>query len=112
MSYTSLLNDSCVIQTRTVDTSGKTDTESWVAQAPTRCRALKKVSRRQSSPEGAMKVQYAVYVAVNFALPNSSNVAKRDRIVHDGLTYDVIEVQKPRDRSGRHHKVAVCDVLA
>ena len=106
MSFHSLLSDSCIIQNRTV-TSGKTDTESWEAQVPTKCRVLK---RERHTVRGE-KVQHATRVRTIFVLPKSAKVLIRDRIEHDNRIYEVIEISKPHGAQRQHHINAICDTV-
>ena len=112
----SQLNDLCVVQNRTVDSSGKVDNETWTAQAaPVRCRVIQKIARRQTSAEGAEKVQYGTYVFLNVVLPKSVVIEIHDRIlwpVTGGRVYDVMAVVPARDGRGLHHYVANCDARA
>lgn len=113
LSLYSLSNDSCVIQNRSIDSSGKIDNETWTSQTTTtRCRVIKQVNRRRSSPDGSEKVQYGTFVFTNIVLPVATNVLIHDRIVHRGRVYDVLEVIETRDAKGPHHLVALCDVRA
>lgn len=106
MSFSSLLNDSCIIKNRTV-THGKTDTESWQAQAPIKCRVLKR-ERYTASGE---KVQHATRVRTIVVLPKSAKLSVRDRIEHESRVYEVIEIAKSRDARKIHHLNAVCDTV-
>ena len=106
MSFTSLLNDSCIIQNRTV-TSGKIDAESWKAQDPIKCRVLKK-ERYLASGE---KVQHAARVRTIFVLPKSAKLSVYDRIEHESRVYEVIEISKSHGAQNLHHVNAICDVV-
>lgn len=106
MSFSSLLSDSCVIKNRTV-THGKTDTESWQAQTPTKCRVLKK-ERFLASGE---KVQHATRVRTIFVLPKSAKLSVRDRIEHGSRIYEVIEIAQSRGERSLHHLNAICDTV-
>lgn len=109
MSYEGLLPDRCTIQNRTLDTSGKTKTETWTAQTEeTPCRALFQAISR-SNPD---KTQNATAIRSRFALPKTAVIAIRDRISHDGRIYDVIHVTTPFDAAEAHHKVAICEAVA
>lgn len=106
MSFSALLNDSCIIQRRIV-TRGKVDTESWQPSDKISCRVLKK-ERYQAQGE---KVQRAQRIRTIFVLPKGSNVALHDRIAHEDRIYEVIEVISPRDSSSVHHINAICDAV-
>lgn len=106
MSFSSLLSDSCIIQNRTL-TRGKTDIEAWQAQAPIKCRVLK---RERYSASGE-KVQHATRVKTIFVLPKSAKFTVRDRIEHESRVYEVIEVVKPRGARHLHHVNAICDTV-
>lgn len=104
-----LLNDSCMIQTRSLNSTGKIVTESWTDQAAeTRCRAMYQTISKLN-PDTA---QHATLVRARFFLPLSAVVSIRDRIRHEGRAYPVIHVNIPRDADGTHHKVAVCEAVA
>lgn len=103
-----LLTDRCTIQARTV-TRGMTDVEAWSSQAdPTPCRLLK----RSAVKGNAEKTQYSTVISARFALPLSAVISIRDRILHEGRVYDVVEVIEPFAGTAKHHKVAVCDAFA
>jgi len=106
MSFSSLLSDSCIIKNRTV-TRGKTDTEAWSAQAPTKCRVLK----RERFTASGEKVQHATRVRTVFVLPKSAKLSVRDRIEHESRVYEVIEVIQSRGARNLHHLNAVCDTV-
>lgn len=109
MSFTALLPDRCRIQNRSVDSTGKTDAETWAEQtADAPCRALIRIVRRYA----AEKAQHATFVEAKFALRRDENVAIRDRIKHKGRIYDVIQVNHVYDRAGAHHMVAICEAVA
>ncbi len=59
MAYDDLLTDTCTIQIRTVNTSGKTDTESFTDVTGVRCRLLK----RSSVKGNVEKAMYATVVS-------------------------------------------------
>jgi len=115
MSFDSLLKDRCIIQNRTVDTSGKVDKETWTSQATqSKCRAITTTSKRRSSPDSAEKVQYGTFVFMTFHLPKNANIAIHDRIFYpaiNGRTLDVIAVIEAGSTKG-HHLVAQCDARA
>ncbi len=113
MSFLALLNDRCTILTRTVDKTGKEDTQSFTAQpTPTRCRAMKRASKRHTGTDGSGKIQYGTVVFTTFVLPKNATIAVHDRISHEGRTYGVMEVVRPRNARAVNHIVAVCDVVA
>ena len=113
MSFSQLINDHCTIQNRTADTTGKSDTETFTAQAtPTRCRVITQVSRRRSGASDAEKLQYATLVYTTFALPKTASIGIHDRIAYpvtNGQTFDVIAVIQARDAKGVRHLVAQCE---
>jgi len=114
--FLAALNDRCLIQSRTVDTTGKEDLEAFNAQPkPVKCRVIKIPNRRKTSPDNAEKVQYGTFIFTNIILPKNTEISIHDRIVHpvkNGRTYDVLEVNESRDGRGPSHLVAICDVRA
>ncbi len=113
MNFGYLLNDQCTILNRTENKAGMVDTETWTAQAlPVRCRVMKQINRRKTSPDGAEKVKYGTFVFTNIVLLKSTVIDIHDRISHENRMYDVIEVSQPRDSRGVHHLVAICEVRA
>lgn len=108
MSFADLLVDSCTIQNRIVDDSGMTDTESFTSQDPVSCRVFK----NSATLFNAQKAQHATAIKTRFALPVSAVIAIRDRISHEGRIYDVVEVVAPFGSNEKHHKVAICEVIA
>ena len=111
MSFLAYLNDFCTIQKRSV-TAGMVDTEVFTDGNPTRCRVIKQVSRRRSSPDSAEKLQYGTFVFTNIILPRTAALTIHDRIKHRGRSYDVLEVIEGRDSHGLHHLTALCDARA
>ncbi len=107
MSYISMLPDRCKIQNRTLGT-GKVKGEAWTQQDfDTPCRALfQTITSRDKE-----NTQNATLVRPRFALPKQAVVFIRDRILHNGRTYDVIHVNAPFDATQVHHKVAVCEAV-
>lgn len=108
MSLTDLLTDTCTIQKRTLDSSGKISKETWAASSTVKCRAMKRGMGRS----GADKFQNATSMSVRFALKLGTDVDIRDRISHGSRVYEVIEVVQPHDSSGAHHVIAVCEGVA
>lgn len=106
MTFSSLLSDTCVIQKRTVK-RGKTDTESWKAQASIGCRVLK---RERASAQGE-KVQHATRIRTIFMLSIGAKIAIRDRIAHEDRVYEVIEIVQTRGVRLPHHLNAICDAV-
>lgn len=108
MSLSSLLPDTCSIQRKTV-TEGMIDTESWATLATgVRCRVMKRSSVK-TSPQTA---QWATVISTRFVLSKNQTIAIRDRIIHEGRTYDVIELVEPFDQRAKHHRIAVCEAVA
>lgn len=103
-----LLSESCGIYRKTVDTSGKTDTETWALLETVQCRVLKNSTTKANLDN----TQYATMIRARFVVPLSCNVAIRDRVSHGGRMHDVVEVMTVRDARKPHHKVAVCEVYA
>lgn len=109
MSFRSLLTDSCVIQTRTVVTSGMRDTETWADQpTATPCRKI----TRNTIKGNVEKTQYSTVVQARFVVPLSAVVSLRDRISHGGRVYDIAEIIVPHDRRGAFHQIVVCEAVA
>lgn len=102
-----LLNDTCTLQARTVNTSGMTDTETWADVETVPCRKLTRTAVLQN----AERTQHATAIKTRFVLPVDASIEIRGRIVHNGRTYEVAEVIIPFGRTGQHHKVAVCEVI-
>ena len=108
MTVLDLLPETCGIFRKTLNTSGKTDTESWSLLETVSCRVLK----RGSSKANLEKTQYATVVSTRFVLPLSCRVAIRDRVDHGGRQYDVVEVVTTYRRTTPSHLVAICEVFA
>lgn len=109
MSFDSLLRDRCTIQSRTVDTSGMTDTETFAdAFTNVPCRKLTK----SAASFDANKAQYGTMIRTKFAFKASQSISIRQRIINQGRTYDVVEVIEAGDASSARHKVAVCEAVA
>lgn len=108
MSFNRLLSDECLIYNRSV-TSGKVTTESFSAQSSSvKCRVLKRIANTVN-PE---KTQYGTQIRTRIVLRKTETIARRDRILHDGTMYEVIELSKPFDRRSQHHIVAFCETVA
>ena len=91
MNFAAFLSDSCVIQTRTVDATGKEDLETFTSQdVSTRCRVTTQVLKRKTSPDGAEKLQYGTFVFLNVVLPRAARVVNHDRIVWEGDRKSVV----------------------
>jgi hypothetical protein len=110
---TPTFDDYCTIQNRTSDSDGMVDNETFTPQAtPVRCRVMKAASRRKTTPDSTEKVQYGVFIFATILLPRNVTIAAHDRIVHEGNTYDVAEVNRPKFRKQVTHQIAICDVRA
>ncbi len=108
MTVLDLLPETCGIYRKTVNTSGKTDTETWSLLETVTCRVMK----RGSSKANLEKTQYATLISTRFIVPLSSSVAIRDRVSHGGRQYDVIEVVTAYRRTTPSHLIAICEVFA
>lgn len=107
MSYDGLLADSCVIYTRT-QSDGKVKAGSYTAGSPVPCRVLKRIANTVS-PE---KTQFGTQMRTRVCLRKTETIARRDRILHDGVMYEVIDLVKPFDAVSQHHTVAICETVA
>jgi len=108
VSLLSLLADTCTIRRRTLVTSGMTDTETFADAGTARCRLLK----NSATLFNAEKAQHATAIKTRFVLPVDTIVAIRDRILHEGRAYEVVEVIAPFNTRQKHHKIAVCEIVA
>ncbi len=108
MSYATLLADSCVIQRKSVLANGKTDLETFSNIGPISCRVLK----RSAVKGNVTTAQYSTVVSTRFVLPKGADVLIRDRILHEGRVYDVIEVVQPFNMKEKHHVIAICEAIA
>jgi len=102
-----LLIDTCTIQKRTVDSTGKTSKETWSTGTSSKCRVMRRASNRNLE-----KTQHATSLSTVFALPKGTDIAIRDRISHESRIYEVIEVVKPMDSAEIHHIVAITEAIA
>lgn len=84
-----LMPDLCVIQgvTRTSDGAGGWS-ESWSARGTVICRLDPIVSRNRSEAQAAREATIQYYT---LSVPWDTEIAPDDRVVHDGVTYEVVE---------------------
>lgn len=105
MSFTALLKDLCTIENYVRDRTLKTATETWNAQkVETRCRVLKREASTYNPEQGTSTTK----LRVRIVLPKSAIIGTRDRIVHDGRRYEVLEINLAGGY-GTHHIVAICN---
>ena len=109
MSFEDFLINRCTIQRKAINTSGKTDTESFTDLATNvRCRLLKNSTTRYN----ADKAQHATMIRSRVAFLAGQSIAKDDRIILENRAYDVVDVIAASDTSVQRHSVAVCDAVA
>lgn len=98
MSFTSLLIHRCTIQGKTLSTSGYEKTASWsdlATDVPT---------RKDAVPARILDADMRINSDDDMFFFNPSVVIERgNRIVFDGDTYDVIDVNKMYDSKALHH---------
>jgi len=100
--YVGLLPDTCTIRRKatggTLDESGHSD-GAWADNATD-------VPCRKEEDAGRELQIGANIVVVNdiFWLKSNADVTEKDRIKHDGLTYEILLVITPQDVDSDHHK--------
>jgi hypothetical protein len=107
MSYDGLLVDRCVIQARSVNSSGMDDTESWSSGTSVPCRKL----TRSTVKGNADKTQFSTVISTRFALLISTAISPRDRILHEGRIFTVIDVLSAFDARKKRIKTAICEAI-
>lgn len=105
--FTTLLIHSCTIQRSTLNLSGYEQTKSWSNLATS-------VPCRKDSNVGASRVDGDMRTNVDnevFFFNPDAPVLRGDRIIFDGITYDVVDVSKQYDSKALHHlEVEVLEV--
>lgn len=99
MSFISLLIHTCSIQAKTLNRSGYEKTETWSDIATG-------VATRHDSSNGVKISDGGIRINTDddlFFFEPTVTIARGNRIVHDGINYDVIKVNKLYAKAAIHH---------
>lgn len=104
MSYTSLLIDTCTVRRYTegpVDGYG-IPTETWADHLTGQACRLESLVDREPGKE--VRVGAEIVIADYTLFVQDIDVTERDRVVIDGLTYEVLFVESRSNGTTTHHK--------
>lgn len=99
MSFTNLLIHTCTIRSKTLNRTGYEKTEAWT-DAATNVPCRHDSSNGVKIADGGMRVN--TDDDLFFFLPGVT-IARGNQIVHDGVTFEVVKVNKLFDKSALHH---------